>query len=203
MNDFLQYKEDSDHLQHFGILGMKWGIRRYQNKDGTLTSEGKARYQQKIKNYHDLEVKSSGDPASFNKVNKESKKLASELNKVTGYSKKITEANNKTIEETIKFMTDNPEITMNFHNLASLHPQGLEFLHEATMGSYDEFLKTTGFEDDDVSKGVYKYGNGLHTIQKNLDSITNGILESTITQLGYEPTSEDAEIARRLLRNLQ
>jgi hypothetical protein len=28
-------------LQHFGILGMKWGIRRYQNKDGSLTPAGK------------------------------------------------------------------------------------------------------------------------------------------------------------------
>lgn len=31
-------------LQHHGILGMKWGVRRYQNKDGTLTSAGKKRY---------------------------------------------------------------------------------------------------------------------------------------------------------------
>ena len=27
-------------LLHYGIKGMKWGVRRYQNKDGTLTAEG-------------------------------------------------------------------------------------------------------------------------------------------------------------------
>lgn len=32
-------------LQHFGIPGMKWGRRRYQNEDGSLTSAGKKRYE--------------------------------------------------------------------------------------------------------------------------------------------------------------
>ena len=30
-----------NYLSHHGILGMKWGIRRYQNKDGSLTDAGK------------------------------------------------------------------------------------------------------------------------------------------------------------------
>lgn len=31
-------------LKHWGIKGMKWGVRRYQNKDGSLTPAGKKRY---------------------------------------------------------------------------------------------------------------------------------------------------------------
>lgn len=35
---------ERDSLQHHGILGQKWGIRRYQNPDGTLTAKGKKHY---------------------------------------------------------------------------------------------------------------------------------------------------------------
>ena len=44
--DSLRYYQEHDinSLQHHGIKGQKWGIRRYQNPDGSLTEEGKQRY---------------------------------------------------------------------------------------------------------------------------------------------------------------
>lgn len=39
-----EYGLAPNELKHYGVVGMKWGVRKYQNEDGTLTAAGKARY---------------------------------------------------------------------------------------------------------------------------------------------------------------
>ena len=39
---------EKDYLEHHGILGQKWGVRRYQYADGSLTAAGKKRYKKQL-----------------------------------------------------------------------------------------------------------------------------------------------------------
>lgn len=64
------YEEDS--LIHYGIKGMKWGVRRFQKKDGTLTSAGKKRYSEDVqraqKKYDAAKKELSKANADYNKA---------------------------------------------------------------------------------------------------------------------------------------
>ena len=72
-------------LYHHGIAGMKWGVRRYQNKDGSLTNAGKRRY---------------GTKANFEKV-QAAKKAAAKANSKQAVARR--KANERTAAEVAKY----------------------------------------------------------------------------------------------------
>lgn len=63
-------------LMHYGVLGMKWGVRRYQNKDGSLTAAGKKRYDQLEAELSKLQAaKDVGAPTQTRREKREAEKL--------------------------------------------------------------------------------------------------------------------------------
>lgn len=84
-----------DYLCHYGVRGIKWGIQRYQNPDGSLTSEGrkkaKTEYKRDSETAFELGKNATlyghATAKSMNRTIKIENKLAKQYEKRSGWTK--------------------------------------------------------------------------------------------------------------------
>lgn len=99
------YREYEDYLEHYGIKGMRWGIRRYQNPDGTLTELGKKQYEKERS--EEIELVNDHYNNVRNREIKRSVKSLKQLQKAkeTGNNEKANKAMNEFTRAAIRNQT--------------------------------------------------------------------------------------------------
>ena len=167
-------------LWHHGIMGMKWGIRRYQNPDGTLTIAGKIRYGNKNR----LEAS----------VNKKAAKLQRKYNDLTGKSiRQNNAAKDKTKEEARKkdsksksiseMSSEELQAAINRINLEKIYLQAMESVNPRKVNLGQKFIYS--FKDqavNSISKGA----------AEALGDVVKGALTKSLKKsLGLSDSSKD------------
>lgn len=77
------YWAESESIEHYGVKGMKWGVRRYQNPDGTLTEAGKKARKRATNQFRSLRDKSI-------RASTRSKKAYERVDEFLPYDREIT-----------------------------------------------------------------------------------------------------------------
>lgn len=108
----MQVYDHSNELYHYGIIGMKWGVRRYQNLDGSLTAAGKRKYGTKTNFEKVQRAKNAADPKKLKAMKARNKANARTEAEIAKYKKKLNRYDSKKSEKSksqeknIKDMSD-------------------------------------------------------------------------------------------------
>lgn len=187
---------DNQELLHWGIKGMKWGVRRYQNKDGSLTPEGRKRYNE-------------GSDGSSSKGEKKAdtgsrKKSVKEMS-----DEELMKAINRArLEDTYKSLrpeevSAGKKIASKFLNEAVVPAAvnaGKQFLENSLKKLSKELLKDAA-DPDDIA-GLEKMVKKLE-LQKKLKNLKNGVddmsWDDKLKKQQYEKNkrAEEAEAAAK------
>lgn len=172
-------------LGHHGILGMKWGVRRFQNYDGTLTAKGRKRYYR--------------EDGSLSKEGKEYRtKIIDQARTNTDLLDSYREGHRKMIEE-------------NGGNIRTFVKERDDQAVKA-LEAYDKYKETGSSEDKELmDKEFRQFLHNCNTVYEEADYIddTKGkevydkyrsqIADRTLKQLGFESTEKGKEFVETMI----
>jgi hypothetical protein len=146
-------------LTHYGILGMKWGIRRFQNKDGTLTTAGKVRYSDHLTKKDSKWVKKNAEKITEKARKKSSKELMKYAKELMKDPKAINKSG-KLSAATINSYNKKMASLMNDKVSDLKSPSGKVVRFVAKRGEVGVFmaLADQGYNMNQLKNGIYESG---------------------------------------------
>lgn len=155
----LVQREESTDIEHFGIPGMSWGKRRFQNPDGSLTPEGYMRYYGVSRKQADEAVDLGYEPSAHRLTEKGLTEMVG-LNSKT--AKKIyDEIRNDPTSETAQKVEGVMQDILN--NKGSLTPKEIK---KATKDLGKAFTDNKKKSDKAISKTAAKVNKAVNTVSK-------------------------------------
>ena len=216
-------------LTHHGIFGMKWGVRRFQNKDGSLTSAGKARYSKKDV-YDDFEKSANEHRDAMDRImengpriSEEADRLGEEYEKAFNEFKIDEESKKQAIANIKKEYGNNPDRdTLEFAIYDELDDKMIDMVREKVSSKRNDFddLQNQYWEDVKAVTSTIreKYGDveeiqdGPYTrtgqevvskiFQENLDTLYNSYITRHFDDYWVLDTDARYEAQHRMIEEV-